>query len=384
MIKIVTIIGARPQFIKAAAISRAIRNDYSAEINEIIVHTGQHYDYNMSDIFIKELQLPAPVYNLEAGSASHGEQTAAMISGIEKILIQEQPHWCLLYGDTNSTLAGAVAAAKLGLAVAHVEAGLRSFNKTMPEELNRIICDHCSTVLFAPTDTAINNLAREGFNLQANGPFSINHPAVVKSGDVMYDNTLFFKQQAVSHSEIIHTLKLNSKFALCTIHRPINTDNPDRLLNIFSSISEIAIDEHLHFVLPVHPRTDKILKENPVGETIRKKIQNNSFIHLIEPRSFLEMTALEANAEIILTDSGGVQKEAYFLKKPCVILRAETEWTELLHHHAASLADACPDKIREQTLHFLKNPPTKFPDVFGDGNSASQICSWLIQNQKHP
>jgi UDP-GlcNAc3NAcA epimerase len=156
----------------------------------------------------------------------------------------------------------------------------------MPEELNRIICDHCSTVLFAPTDTALNNLAREGFNLQTSGPFSINHPAVVKSGDVMYDNTLFFKQQAVSHSEIIHTLKLNSKFALCTIHRPINTDNPDRLLNIFSTISEIAIDEHLHFVLPVHPRTDKILKENPVGETIRKKIQNNSFIHLIEPRSF--------------------------------------------------------------------------------------------------
>jgi len=376
MIKILTIIGARPQIIKAAALSRAIREFYSNTIHEVILHTGQHYDRNMSDIFIEELGIPQPDYNLGIGSASHGQQTAHMIRGIEDILLKEQPDWCVLFGDTNSTLAGAVAAAKIHIPVAHIEAGLRSFDKTMPEELNRIGCDHFSTLLFAPTQTAIDNLISEGFETDAKPPFHINHPGIIHSGDVMYDNTLFFKEIALKKTNIFQKTNLPQQgYALCTIHRPHNTDNKHRLTAIFSSIIDLVHETGLRFVIPLHPRTVKYL--NATVPELFNKLKTKDKIHLTEPVSFLEMTALEAHADIILTDSGGVQKEAYFFRKPCVILRSETEWVEIIQQKAGILADADPEKIKQAVLHFRNNPPVEFPDLFGDGQAAKNICSYL-------
>jgi UDP-GlcNAc3NAcA epimerase len=380
VIKIVTIVGARPQIIKAAALSRAIREHFSTDIHEIIAHTGQHYDYNMSDAFINELSVTQPHFNLNIGSSAHGTQTASMIQGIEEILFSEKPQWCILFGDTNSTLAGAVAAAKLNIPIAHIEAGLRSYDKTMPEELNRIVCDHFSTVLFTPTLTANKNLHREGFSAENKNPFSINNPAVMHYGDVMYDNTLFFREAALEKSEVLKKLSLTpNEFALCTIHRPHNTDNSERLTNILSAMIEMAETTKMQFVLPLHPRTAKILKQEE-NKKLSEKLQSTSSLHIIEPVSFFDMYALEASAKIILTDSGGVQKEAYFMKKPCVILRNETEWVEIIDQKAGSLADADPDQIKNQTFHFLKSPPTEFPKLFGDGKAANKICKWLIHN----
>jgi len=380
VIKIVTIIGARPQIIKAAALSRTIREHFATDIHEIIVHTGQHYDHNMSEVFINELSVPKPNYNLNIGSSSHGTQTASMIKGIEEILLLEKPQWCVLFGDTNSTLAGAVAAAKINVPIAHIEAGLRSFDKTMPEELNRIACDHFSTVLFIPTLTANENLKNEGFCLDNTKPFSINNPAVVHSGDVMYDNTMFFTKVANEKSEILKKLNLvPNEYALCTIHRPHNTDNSSRLTNILNAIIEIAESTNLQIVLPLHPRTSHILKQSN-NQKLSEKLHNTPSLHIIDPVSFIDITALEASSKIILTDSGGVQKEAYFMKKPCVILRNETEWVEIIEHKTGSLADADPQKIKEQALHFLQSPPSEFPALFGDGKAATNICNWLIQN----
>ena len=374
--KLVTIIGARPQIIKAAALSRAIRNHYSNQIQEVIVHTGQHYDDNMSQVFFDELQIPRPDYNLHVGSASHGVQTARMTEGIEALLLKERPDYIVLYGDTNSTLAGAVAAAKIHVPIVHIEAGLRSFNKAMPEEINRIVCDHCSTLLFTPTKAGQENLKREGFPLDNEAPYTIDNPKVYHCGDIMYDNSLHFANIAEEKTDIIQRLELKEKpFILATIHRDSNTDYPERLSAIFRSI--IKLSEECQVVLPLHPRTNKLLKTN-LEEALQNQIFINPIIQLIPPVSFLEMIALERHAQLVMTDSGGVQKEAYFFKKPCIILRPETEWVEIVETGNAILADADETSIMQAWQHFKDNPPTVFPEIFGDGHAAEFMLEKII------
>ena len=381
--KLVTIIGARPQIIKAAALSRAIKNHYADRIQEVIVHTGQHYDDNMSQVFFDELGIPSPDYNLHVGSASHGVQTARMTEGIEALLIKEQPDFIVLYGDTNSTLAGAVAAAKIHVPIVHIEAGLRSFNKAMPEEINRIVCDHCSTLLFTPTKAGLENLKREGFPIDESGPSTgsgsatIDHPKVYHCGDIMYDNSLHFANIAVEKTDIIQRLELKDKpFILATIHRDSNTDHPERLSAIFRAL--IRLSEQCQVVLPLHPRTSKLLKTN-LDESLQTQIFNNTKIKLIPPVSFLEMIALERHAQLVMTDSGGVQKEAYFFKKPCIILRPETEWVEIVETGNAILADADETRIMQAWQHFKDNPPTVFPEIFGDGHAAEFILEKMLE-----
>jgi UDP-GlcNAc3NAcA epimerase len=374
--KLVTIIGARPQIIKAAALSRAIKNHYSDKIQEVIVHTGQHYDDNMSQVFFDELQIPRPDYNLHVGSASHGVQTARMTEGIEALLIKEQPDFIVLYGDTNSTLAGAVAAAKIHVPIVHIEAGLRSFNKSMPEEINRIVCDHCSTLLFSPTKAGFENLKREGFPIDNHPPYTIDNPKVFHCGDIMYDNSLHFADIAEEKTDIIQRLELTNKpFILATIHRDSNTDHPERLSAIFKAL--IQLSEECQVVLPLHPRTSKLLKVN-LNEELQKQIFNTPNIKLIPPVSFLEIIALERHAQLVMTDSGGVQKEAYFFQKPCIILRPETEWVEIVETGNAILADADESRILQAWQHFKGNPPTIFPEIFGDGHAAEFMLEKII------
>ena len=383
--KLVTIIGARPQIIKAAALSRAIKNHYADRIQEVIVHTGQHYDDNMSQVFFNELGIPSPDYNLHVGSASHGVQTARMTEGIEALLIKEQPDFIVLYGDTNSTLAGAVAAAKIHVSIVHIEAGLRSFNKAMPEEINRIVCDHCSTLLFTPTKAGLENLKREGFTINEGGVSTgstsaiptIDHPKVYHCGDIMYDNSLHFANIAEEKTDIIQRLELGEKpFILTTIHRDTNTDHPERLSAIFRSILRLSKD--CQVVLPLHPRTAKLLKTN-LDEELQKQIFSCPSIKLIPPVSFLEMIALERHAQLVMTDSGGVQKESYFFKKPCIILRPETEWVEIVETGNAILADADETRIMQAWQHFKDNPPTVFPEIFGDGHAAEFILEKMLE-----
>ena len=378
MIKIVTIIGARPQIIKAAALSRAIKTHFSDQLHEIIVHTGQHYDENMSEVFFRELGIPKPDYNLNVGSASHGVQTAKMIEGIEAILIKEKPAWLVLYGDTNSTLAGAVAASKINIPIAHIEAGLRSFNKAMPEEINRILCDHCSTLLFSPTETGFKNLVQEGFNPNNQPPYIADNPGIYHCGDVMYDNSLHFAELAMQQSQVLKNNQLIAdQYILCTIHRNNNTDEPERLQQIFESLLEIVKQSGKRIALPLHPRTAKLLKTNLSPECYQDVI-SNPLVHLMEPVSFLDMIALEQNASYIITDSGGVQKEAYFFQKPCIILRPETEWKEIVEVGAAQIADASKTKILNAWNRFMEVPPMDFPLIFGDGQAARFIAEELI------
>ena len=374
--KLVTIIGARPQIIKAAALSRAIKTHYADRIQEIIVHTGQHYDDNMSQVFFDELDIPRPDYNLHVGSASHGVQTARMTEGIEEILLKEKPDFIVLYGDTNSTLAGAVAAAKIHVPIVHIEAGLRSFNKAMPEEINRIVCDHCSTLLFSPTRAGVENLKREGFPMDNAEPYTIDNPKVYHCGDIMYDNSLHFANVAKEKTDIIQRLKLTSKpFILATIHRDSNTDHPERLNAIFDTL--IQLSKEIQVVLPLHPRTAKLLKTNLDNEK-QTQIFNSPNISLIPPVSFLEMIALERHAQLVMTDSGGVQKEAYFFKKPGIILRPETEWVEIVETGNAILVDADETRIMQAWQHFKDNPPTTFPEIFGDGNAAEFMLEQIL------
>ena len=378
MIKIVTIIGARPQIIKAAALSRAIKNNFSSQITEIIVHTGQHYDDNMSQVFFDELEIPLPNYNLNVGSGNHGKQTATMISAIEDVLLIEKPNAIVLYGDTNSTLAGAMAASKIHIPVIHIEAGLRSFNKSMPEEINRIMCDHVSTLLFSPTKTGFNNLIQEGFLSQNNAPYSIDNPKIYHCGDVMYDNSLFFSKISDVKTSIINDLKLkNNGFILATIHRNNNTDEPIRLNALFKSLNDISINYQLQIVLPLHPRTSNLLDRN-LSKDLAEAIRLNSNFKIISPVSFLEMLALEKNCCLVMTDSGGVQKEAFYFEKPCVILRPETEWIELLENGAALIADADENKIKFSFEQLIAKKDLSFPKLYGDGNAAVFICSEII------
>ena len=374
--KIVTIIGARPQIIKAAALSRAIKAHYADRIQEIIVHTGQHYDDNMSQVFFDELGIPRPDYNLHVGSASHGVQTARMTEGIEEILMKEKPDFIVLYGDTNSTLAGAVAAAKIHVPIVHIEAGLRSFNKAMPEEINRIVCDHCSTLLFSPTLAGVENLKREGFPMDNDGPYTIDNPRVYHCGDIMYDNSLYFAEIAEQKTDILQRLELAGKpFILSTIHRDSNTDQPKRLTAIFDAI--LKLSEEYPVVLPLHPRTSKLLKINLTAEK-QAQIFSSPNIKIIPPVSFLEIIALERHAQLVITDSGGVQKESYFFKKPCIILRPETEWVEIVQTGNAILTDADKSRIMEAWQHFKSNPPTLFPEIFGDGHAAEFMLEQML------
>jgi UDP-GlcNAc3NAcA epimerase len=378
MIKIVTIIGARPQIIKAAALSRAIKNNFSSQITEIIVHTGQHYDDNMSQVFFDELEIPLPNYNLNVGSGNHGKQTATMISAIEDVLLNEKPNAIVLYGDTNSTLAGAMAASKIHIPVIHIEAGLRSFNKSMPEEINRIMCDHVSTLLFSPTKTGFDNLVQEGFLSQTKAPYSIDNPKIYHCGDVMYDNSLFFSKISDVKTSIINDLKLkNNGFILATIHRNNNTDEPIRLNALFKSLNDISINHQLQIVLPLHPRTSNLLDRN-LSKDLVEAIRLNSNFKIISPVSFLEMLALEKNCCLVMTDSGGVQKEAFYFEKPCVILRPETEWIELLENGSALIADADENKIKFSFEQLIAKKDLSFPKLYGDGKAAEFICSEII------
>jgi len=378
MIKIVTIIGARPQIIKAAALSRAIINNFSSQITEIIVHTGQHYDDNMSQVFFDELEIPLPNYNLNVGSGNHGKQTATMISAIEDVLLNEKPNAIVLYGDTNSTLAGAMAASKIHIPVIHIEAGLRSFNKSMPEEINRIMCDHVSTLLFSPTKTGFDNLIQEGFLSQTKAPYSIDNPKIYHCGDVMYDNSLFFSKISDVKTSIINDLKLkNNGFILATIHRNNNTDEPIRMNALFKSLNDISINHQLQIVLPLHPRTSNLLDRN-LSKDLVEAIRLNSNFKIISPVSFLEMLALEKNCCLVMTDSGGVQKEAFYFEKPCVILRPETEWIELLENGSALIADADENKIKFSFEQLISKKDLSFPKLYGDGKAAEFICSEII------
>ena len=377
MLKIVTIIGARPQIIKAAALSRAIKNKFADKIQEVIIHTGQHYDANMSQVFFDELGVPKPNFNLNIRLVSHGEQTGAMITSIEKVIQQEQPNCIVVYGDTNSTLSGAIAASKINIPVVHIEAGLRSFNKLMPEETNRVLCDHVSTLLFCPTKTGYNNLMKEGFKEKNAAPYSINNPKIYHCGDIMYDNSIYFSEIAEQKSTILRDHELVAdEFILATIHRNTNTDDHSRLNSVFSAIKKVAETKKIKIVIPLHPRTAKQLEQLP---ELSKEIQSNSNIKIIPPVSFLEMICLEKNAKLVITDSGGVQKEAFFFKRPCIILRTETEWIELVNCGAALLVDTDESKILNAVTHFF-GAHVEFPAFFGDGKAAEFICQEMLTN----
>lgn len=369
--KIVSILGARPQFIKAAPVSKALRE---AGQQEFILHTGQHYDYGMSQVFFDELNIPEPDINLRVGSGDHGRQTGQMLIGIEKVLIAEKPDWVLVYGDTNSTLAGALAAAKLHTPLAHVEAGLRSFNREMPEEHNRVLTDHCADLLFCPTQTAVDNLAKEGIT-----------QGVHLVGDTMYDAVLQFGENARQCSTILQDLGLQPKgYLLATVHRQSNTDNPENLRSILAAFAEI--EEPVIF--PVHPRTRQKIVElglynpstglgtSPKFETCAepgRSIRNPKFI---DPVTYLDMLILEQNARLILTDSGGVQKEAFFFAVPCLTLRPETEWAETVQSGWNLLVGVEPERILAGLQHSFPCADQR-PALFGNGQSAHAIVDIL-------
>lgn len=378
MLRILTIIGARPQIIKAAALSRAIKTHFSGKIEEKIVHTGQHYDENMSQVFFNEMGIPAPHYNLNVGSGSHAAQTASMITGIEKILLEEKPNALVLYGDTNSTLAGAVAASKIHVPVVHIEAGLRSFNKSMPEEINRILCDHVSTLLFSPTKAGFDHLVKEGIAKDKNPvKASADSPAVYHCGDIMYDNSLHFAAIAESKTDIMKREQLEEgKFFLATVHRDNNTDVSSRLHAIFKAFDTLTKNTGQKLILPLHPRTKKNIAAH---QEVQQIIDRNPLIRITPPASFFEMVMLEKNARMVVTDSGGVQKEAFFFQKPCVILRPETEWVELVECGAAILADADENRITTAAGNLL-TAQMKFPSLFGDGHAAEFMCTKMLEH----
>jgi UDP-GlcNAc3NAcA epimerase len=376
MKQLLTIIGARPQIIKAAALSRAIETHFGGEIKETILHTGQHYDERMSQVFFSELGIPEPDIRLSTGGGAHGAQTAAMLEGIEKALQSGHFDGVVVYGDTNSTLAGALAAVKLHVPVVHIEAGLRSFNKSMPEEINRITCDHCSTLLFSPTKTGVTNLVKEGFSATLPERCTLDSPGVFHCGDVMYDNSLYFAELAeTKYSK--SDLGLKGDFALVTIHRPYNADHPDRMLAILEDLLWLHNERGLEIVLPMHPRTRKQLEEH--SESFFSSFCSTQGIHVLEPVSFLEMTFMEKHAKLIVTDSGGVQKEAFFFQTPSVVIRTETEWVELLENGAARLCFETGAAMRTAFDEGLAWSATEEGgSVFGDGAASRFICEQIL------
>lgn len=359
--KVVTVVGARPQFVKAAILSKAFRT--TQQIENVLVHTGQHYDADMSRVFFEELEIPVPKHNLEVGSGSHGRQTGRMLGGLERAFQLENPDWVLVLGDTNSTIAAALAAAKLQVPVAHVEAGLRSFNRKMPEEINRVLVDHASDLLFAPTPLAVANLLKEG----------IGGSKVRLVGDVMYDAALYYGGRAERKGTILERLKLGKKkYVLTTIHRAENTDSPQKLRAILLGLSDVAM--RLPVIFPVHPRTRKAILRNVDMAEVTKGIR------FIDPLGYLDMTMLERDARLIATDSGGIQKEAFFFSVPCVILRAETEWQELLGMAWNRLAPPeSSDVVSSAIFDGLEKEPKRTPNLYGDGHASEKIARTLIE-----
>jgi UDP-GlcNAc3NAcA epimerase len=362
MLEIVTVIGARPQFIKAAVFSRRVRSSqFSGKIHETIVHTGQHYDDNMSDIFFREMEIPEPDHNLGIGSGSHGAMTGAMLAGIEQLLLTHKPDIVLVYGDTNSTLAGALAASKLHIPVAHVEAGLRSFMMIMPEEQNRRLTDHLSTWLFCPTEAAMRNLEREGIPGRVPKTPSADEKAVVNCGDIMLEASLYYRTRLGAHRR----KNIPEQFYLITLHRAENTDDPARISAIVKALNQFT---EIEAVFPMHPRTRKIL--NALGLAFAPHI------HVIDPVGYFDMLALEDACSFVVTDSGGVQKEAYFFQKPCITLRESTEWVELVEHGWNTLTGADSEKI-----HAALRAMPRYGDsarLYGDGRTSETIANYLV------
>lgn len=355
-VKIATVVGARPQFIKMAPVSKELRRN---GITEVVIHTGQHYNYEMDKLFFEQLKIPEPDYNLGVGSGSHGYQTGEMLKRIEEVLVKEKPDLVLVYGDTNSTLAGALAAVKLKIPVAHVEAGLRCFDKGVPEEVNRVLTDHVSDYLFAPTEIAVRNLHRGGIN-----------EGVYLTGDVMFDALRCNIGVAERESRILEELGLKSKeYFLATVHRAENTDDKERL----KSIIEAFVESSELIVFPVHPRTLKFLKAYGLYE----RLESSGNMILTKPVGYLDMLLLENNARKILTDSGGVQKEAYFLKVPCITLREKTEWIETVEDGWNALVGAEKDKILWAIKNFEPKGET-YSYKFGDGRAAEKIAEVLL------
>jgi len=353
-LRIATVVGARPQFIKAVPVSRALA---IAGYRETLIHTGQHYDFRMSGIFVEELGLKEPEWNLDVRSGAHGRQTGEMMVRLERVLIEDKPDWVIVFGDTNSTLAGALCAAKLGFPVAHVEAGLRSFNRVMPEEINRVLTDHCSAALFCPTRVSVDNLAREGIT---NGVHLV--------GDVMYDAALLFADHAETKSNILQRLPCRSgEYILLTIHRPANADNPQHLKEILQAME--VLDAPV--VFPVHPRTRSRIVEQ--GGAFQGPAISN--VHAIDPVGYLDMLMLERNARLIVTDSGGVQKEAYFFRVPCVTIREETEWVETVESGWNRLVKAEAEAV-EKAVRSCSIPP-EHPAFYGHGDAATRLVQLL-------
>ena len=353
--KVATVVGARPQFIKAAVFSRELRKEHQ----ESLIHTGQHYDPELSDVFFQELDLPQPDHNLGVGSGPHGQQTGEMLQRLEPVLREEAPDWVVVFGDTNSTLAGALAAAKLGLPIAHVEAGLRSFDRSMPEELNRVLTDHCATLLFCPTETAMRHLAAEGLSENAR-----------LTGDIMFDSLQQHRELLEDRTGLIEGMGLQRNgYFLATVHRAANTDDPQALAGIVEALGDLRDA----VVLPLHPRTKAAL------QTADIHLPPN--VKEIAPVGYLDMLALQLHARMVLTDSGGVQKESYLLGTPCVTLRQETEWPETLANGWNVLAGADPKRIVEAARR--PRPQEEAPHVFGDGRSAQRMVDLLQDDSLH-
>jgi len=372
--KILTVIGARPQIIKSAAISSKIAESYSGEIKEVVVHTGQHYDSGMSDKFFAELNIPKPQYNLEVGSGKHGKQTATMLEKLEQVIEDEKPDVVLIYGDTNSTLAAAIAASKVHVSVAHIEAGMRSFNKSMPEELNRVLSDHASTFLFCPTDEAVKNLMNEGF-MGCDSKPNLDCPHVSNVGDIMYDNALRYGNSDQSARTFSGERFEPGTFMISTVHRASNTQNADQIEGILKAINQSGKQNGLKVILPIHPRTGAVLGKRIDSDDWKKKYDAICFT---DPLGYTDILWCLNHARLAITDSGGLQKEAAFFHTPSVVLRSETEWVELIEFGLVKLSETDENSIAQAVSEQL-NSSAKLPEnYYGDGNASGRILDTLV------
>lgn len=366
------LVGARPQFIKASALTKAIHSEAADVMDEVLIHSGQHYDPSMSGVFFRELELPPPRYYLGIGSGSHAVQTAAILTRLEPIIEKERPDLLVVYGDTNTTLAGALTAVKLNVPIAHVEAGLRSHNHAMPEEANRRLTDHMSSWLFCPTKSAVEQLAKEGI-VHREGPRTPSFPKVIMTGDIMVDVARHFGEKALrDHPDLPEGVSSDEPFVLLTLHRDFNTDNPKRLERILKGVLRLAADYTVLFT--VHPRTSKRIPLHLARALDKSKCKR------MEPLPYLEMLALEQKAALVITDSGGVQKEGFFFEKPVLVPRPETEWHEIVEHGCAALVDDNGDLLYEQGSKWLKEPPVDYPNLYGHGMSAREMIREILKS----